>query len=183
MMRRLVLAVALLTLGFAATPARAFDFNILAGFDYAGDFESDNFEFDANSGYHAGLEFMWDLTKHFELGVGLEYGFPRDADDTPTDSDLEYWMAAGVLRVYLVGEDVRWYLIGRLGYVDLTSDDLQGNTDLSGKEQYSAGTGIQFGDRLKLEALLNSFNADIDVSGLEADFEYTNYSARIVFTF
>ena len=41
MMRRLVLAVALLVAAFAATPARAFDFNILAGFDYAGDFEAD----------------------------------------------------------------------------------------------------------------------------------------------
>ena len=182
MLRRLVLAVALLVAAFAATPARAFDFNVLAGFDYAGDFEAENFEFDANSGYHAGLEFMWDVTKRFEFGLGLEYGFPRDADDTPTDSDLEYWMAAGVARIYLVGEDIRWYLIGRLGYVDLTADDLQGG-DLSGKEQYSAGTGLQFGDRLKLEALLNSFNADIEISGLEADFEYTNYSARIVFTF
>jgi len=182
MLRRLVLVVALLTLGFAATPAHAVDFNFVAGFDYTGDFESENFELDANSGYHAGLELMWEPLSHLEIGVGAEYGFPRDSDDTLTDSDLDYWMVAGIARVFLVGKDVRWYLIGRLGYVDLSSDDIQ-NGELSGKEQYSAGTGIQFGDRIKLEALFNSFNADIDVSGLEADFEYTNYSARIVFTF
>jgi len=182
MMRRLTLAVALLTLGFAATPARAVDFNILVGYDFPGDFEADTVSLDANSGYHAGLELMWDLGKRFELGVGADYGFPRDSDDATGDSDTDYWTVAGVGRFYLVGENIRWYLMGRLGYVDISSDD-DTSGDLSGKEMYSAGTGLQLGERIKLEAVFNSFNADLETVGQTVDFEYTNYSLRFIFTF
>lgn len=181
-LRRSILSLALALAGAAGTPALALvDFNVFAGTDFAGDFEVDTFDTDARTGYHLGAELIFDPIKKLDLGVGLEYGFPRGADSDSID-DLDYTHLYGIGRLFLLGDLARWYLAARIGYTNMSADEIL-NSDLDGKETWSVGTGFELLDRLKLELLFNDFSGDVDTAGGgSADFDYQSLSTRIVFT-
>jgi hypothetical protein len=152
---------------FASPAAAGIDINIAAGVDFLGEFDLDAFKTDADPGFTLGLEVMFDVPV-VELGVGLEYGFPRGGDIS--DLDVEYYQLYGLLRLTIIG---RLYLVGRMGYYDVSVDQLQ-EGDLSGDATIAAGAGLGLLERLKVELLFNN---------LAGDFGYESWLARLVYTF
>jgi hypothetical protein len=175
------LAAVLFTGAFSAAPARAegIDFSLMAGVDGAGEFESGSTQEDADLGWVFGLELAFQPTQRIELGGGLEYGFPRDSDTSSVDG-LDYLTVYGVVRIYILGEKVRFYAVGRYGYTDIGVDNPP-TLDIDQDFTWSIGPGFRFGERIKVELLYNSFSGDISSGG--GDFEYTNWSARLHWVF
>jgi hypothetical protein len=161
----LLILVALMAI---ASPAAAgIDINIAAGIDFLGEFDLDAAKTDADPGFTLGLEVMFDVPV-VELGVGLEYGFPRGGDID--DFDVAYYQLYGLARLTIFG---RLYLVGRVGYYDVSVDKLE-EGDLSGDAAVSAGAGLGLLERLKVELLFNN---------LAGDFGYESWLARLVYTF
>ena len=158
----------------AATPAGAIDFNLSGGLDFAGSIDGDAFDYDSSTGFSLGLEVSWEFTI-IELGAGLEYGFPRGTD--VEDVEIDYTFLYGVGRLDIVGP---FYLAARVGYSDVSANDVFSG-DVDGGETWSAGFGIKFLKKFKAEAYVNNFSATID--GLDTDFDYQTYSARLLYTF
>jgi hypothetical protein len=162
--------IAVLLVG--ALPAAAVDFNLTGGADFAGTI--DEYDTDIATGYTLGLEVVLELS-FMDVGAGVEYGFPRGTDLDQVDVD--YRLAYAVGRIGIVGPV---YLAARAGYADLSLDDLD-EVDVKGGVAWSVGAGVDIGERLMVEAYLNNFSGDVD--GLDSSFDYTTYSARLVFTF
>ena len=178
-MGRMLLVSCFAMAAAAGSPALALvDFNVFAGTDFAGEFEAGSFDVDARTGYHLGAELVFDPIEKIDLGVGLEYGFPRDADSSSID-DLDYTHLYGIGRLFLAGELVRWYLAARLGYTNMSADEIL-NSDVDGKETWSVGTGVELLDKVKLELMFNNFSGEVEGGGGSSDFDYQSVSTRIV---
>jgi len=175
-------ALLFLLVSAASSPVLAVvDINLFVGADYAGDFDADQFEVDAHTGYHLGAELVFDPIDRIDLGVGLEYGFPRDADSGAIE-DFDYTHLYGIGRFFLIGDLLRWYLAARVGYTNMSADEIL-NSDLDGKESWSVGTGFELIDKVKLELMFNNFNGEVDTAGGgSTDFDYQSYSTRLVFS-
>jgi len=172
MRRSLVVLGLVAVFVIAAAPAGAFDFNVSAGMDFAGDF--DNFDFGTETGYSLGIEVCFDIPI-VEVGVGLEYGFPRDTDLGNVDIDYTYLYAVG--RLGFIGP---LYFAARVGYSDISVSGLIGD-EADGGETWSVGIGAEFFDKLKVEALLNNFSGEL--SGVHSNFDYQTYSLKVLYTF
>ena len=160
-----------------AGPAAAFDFNISAGLDFGGSVKGGNFDYDSATGYSLGIEVAFDLPI-VEVGAGLEYGFPRGTDATDVgDVDLDYTFLYGVGRITIFGP---LYLMARAGYSDVSASDVLAG-EVSGGVSWSVGAGVGFLDKLKVEAFVNNFSADVDT--VDVSFDYTTYSLRVLYTF
>jgi hypothetical protein len=158
----------LIALMAVASPAAAgIDLNVAAGVDFLGEFDLDAVKTDADPGFTLGLELMFDVPV-FELGVGLEYGFPRGGDIG--ELDVAYYQLYGLARLTIIG---RLYLVARLGYYDVSVDNLE-EGKLNGDGAISAGAGLGLLEKLKVELLFNN------VAG---DFAYESWVARLVYTF
>ncbi len=171
-MRRVLPFAVVAALLAAALPVAAVDFNLTGGADFAG--TVDDYETDTATGYTLGLELVFELS-FMDVGVGAEYGFPRGTD--LDEVDLEYRLAYAVGRVGIIGPV---YLAARAGYADLSLDDVD-EVDLEGGVAWSVGAGVDISERLLFEAYLNNFSGDVE--GLDSSFDYSTYSARLVFTF
>ena len=181
MARRMVLVACGIVMMAVAAPVAAIDFNLVAGLDFNGEFDVDNIGIDSDQGFSLGVEVALGVTSNIEVGVGAEYGFSRGPDEPGAD-DVNYTNFYGVARLNLIGREVPVYLLGRIGYGDVSSDDIL-DADLSGGGTWSVGAGVEFLGKVKLELLLNNFNADIEVEGLDTSFDYETYSLRVVYTF
>jgi len=165
--RPAVLLVLIALMAVASPAAAGININIAAGVDFLGEFDLDAVKTDADPGFTLGLEVMFDVPV-VELGVGLEYGFPRGGDIS--ELDVAYYQLYGLARLTIVG---RLYLVARLGYYDVSVDDLE-QGDLDGDGAISAGAGLGLLERLKVELLFNN---------LAGDFGYESWVARLVYTF
>ncbi len=158
-----------------AVPATAVELNLVVGADFGGEFDLGAVTADAEDGFSVGGEIVLDLTSALEVGAGLEYGFPRGVEDGGgDDASVRHVYAVG--RLHLIGHDVGVYAVGRLGWADLGGVDGLGDGG-----SWSAGGGVSLGQRLKLEALLNRFSADL--AGVDAGIDYDTWSLRAVWTF
>ena len=172
-MRRLTpafLAVVILTL---ATPASALglDLNVVVGADFGGEFSTD-ISGDSATGYTPGLELMFEIPV-VELGIGAEYGFERSVKGT--DADVSYANVYAVGRLNFIGP---LYAVARLGYSDMSADAI-GDISIDGGTSWSAGLGLKFFDRLRIEALYNALSGSLD----DQDLDYETWSLRAMWTF
>ncbi|HSO23394.1 MAG TPA: hypothetical protein VLT81_10815 [Chondromyces sp.] len=151
--------------GLAAAPAPAFDLNLAIGADFAGEFDLDEVSFDADTGYSLGLELAFKIP-FIEAGVGIEYGFARDAE--AVDLDADYYQIYGIGRLFFGP----LYVAGRLGYADVSfSEAVQGDT---GGRSWGFGGGVELFDTLKIELLFNQLGSDLG---------YESWTARLLYTF
>ena len=172
MRRFLILSAFLLVLATAPSAAAlGFDLGLAAGAEFAGDVS--NFDLDTDSGFSLGLELMFEVPV-VKLGVGYEYGFPRDTDGVL--SDMEYHMLYVVGRVNFFGP---LYAVGRIGYADLTAE-LPEEVGKDSGNSFSLGAGIDL-PSVKVEILYNDFDIEIDDFGRAVN--YTNYQARVIYSF
>ena len=149
----------------AATPVAAFDLNLALGADFGGDFDVDNISVSADTGYTLGLELAFKIPV-IEVGVGLEYGFSRDAKDF--DFDGSYYQLYAIGR-FFIGPA---YIAGRFGYADVSfSEVIDGSTDGGA---WGLGGGVELFGKLKLELLFNSLGGDLS---------YESWTARVLYTF
>lgn len=168
MTRRTAALLVLIALMAVASPVAAgIDLNIAAGVDFLGEFDLDGVTSDADPGFTLGLEVMFDVPV-VELGVGLEYGFPRGGDFG--NFDVAYYQLYGLARLTILG---RLYLVARLGYYDVSVDNLE-QGKLDGDGAISAGAGLGLLEKLKVELLFNN---------IAGDFAYESWAARLVYTF
>ncbi|MCK5377844.1 MAG: outer membrane beta-barrel protein [Acidobacteria bacterium] len=172
-MRLVIPSALILILCAAAAPASAvgFDFGIAAGAQFNGDIS--DLDLNTDDGFSLGLELMFEIPI-VKLGVGYEYGFPRDTDGLV--SDIEYHLVYGIGRVHFLGPV---YVMARVGYADVSAEvpDLkESNSAVS----WSAGFGVKI-SKFKLEAMYSDF--DIEVSQAGGSVPYTNYSARLIYSF
>jgi hypothetical protein len=169
-MRRPLLSLALLaTLVVVATPAAAagLEFNVTGGLDIAGSFDLDVLSSNADPGFTLGLEVMFDVPV-VELGAGVEYGFSRNSG--VAGADAQYWHFYGIGRLFVFS---RFYIAARLGYYDLSVDDLiAGNVGNDYALGLGAGVGIL--RNLKVELFFNNVTSSLD---------YDTWAARVVYTF
>jgi hypothetical protein len=165
--RLLFVPLCIVLLATASTASADVDFNVAAGLDVAGSFDFDDISMDADPGFTLGLELMFDVPI-VEVGVGLEYGFPRDTD--LGDVKAEFKHLYGIARLYFLG---RLYLLARLGYQDVSFDDFPDLDDDSGGV-WGAGLGLGVLKKLKVELIFNN---------LSSDFDYETWSVRAVYTF
>ncbi len=86
-MRFVIPSALILILCAAVAPAGAvgFDLGIAVGAQFNGDIS--DLDLDTDDGFSLGLELMFEIPI-VKLGVGYEYGFPRDTDGAV--SDIEY---------------------------------------------------------------------------------------------
>jgi hypothetical protein len=179
MTRRLVPVFLLVGALAVAVPASAIDFNVTAGLDFSGSFDSDQLDYGSSTGFNLGLEVAFDLTGSIEVGAGFMYGFPRGSSSDGI-SDLDYNYLHGLLRWHPLGLPVYVAVLG--GYADVSGDQvLEGNLD--GGLTWGAGAGFEFLEKFKVELLFNSFDVDVSVSDLDANTSYDSWSARFVYTF
>lgn len=166
--RRLILPV-IVSLFCVATPVAAagIDFNVTAGLDIAGSFDLGDISSSGDPGFALGLEVIFDVPV-VELGVGLEYGFPRGTGVAAVDA--KYVQLYGVARWFIF---TRFYLVGRLSYYDLSTDDVVGG-DIGGNGALGLGAGLAVLKRLKVELIFNNITSSLD---------YDAWSARAVYTF
>jgi hypothetical protein len=178
MPHRSTLVLAVLILLIPAGTASAFEFNVTAGLDHQGSFKlgelDEVIDYDSSAGFTLGLELEFDVPL-FEFGVGLEYGFPRDSGCSRCTNNIDYRLLYGIVRFHVLGP---FYLAGRVGYTDVSIDDL-GDGEISGKESWGAGVGFSLFDKLKFELLLNNISAK--AGGIDIDYE--TYSARAIYSF
>ncbi len=172
-MRLVIPSALILILCAAAAPASAvgFDFGIAAGAQFSGDIS--DLDLNTDDGFSLGLELMFEIPI-VKLGVGYEYGFPRDTDGLV--SDIEYHLVYGIGRIHFLGPV---YVMARVGYADVSAEvpDLKkSNSAVS----WSAGFGVKI-SKFKLEAMFSDF--DIEVSQAGGSVPYTNYSARLIYSF
>jgi hypothetical protein len=169
-MKRPLLFLTLLSLPlWFAPPAGAggIDFNVHGGLDVAGSFDLDVLSSSADPGFTLGLEVMFDVPV-VELGAGAEYGFSRDSG--VAGADVSYWHFYGIGRVFVFS---RFYLAARLGYYDLSVDDIiSGNVGNDYALGLGAGVGIL--PKLKVELFFNNITSSLD---------YDTWAARVVYTF
>lgn len=170
-MRFVIPCALILILCAAAAPAGAvgFDLGIAAGAQFNGDIS----HLDTDGAFSLGLELMF-KNPIVKLGVGYEYGFPRDTNGAV--SDIEYHLVYGIGRVHFLGPV---YGMARVGYADVSArvPDLKGSdTAMS----WSAGLGFRM-SRIKLEAMYNDFDVSIDELG--GSMSFTNYTARLIYSF
>ncbi len=175
--------ITIMLLAFAV-PAAAIDFNVILGLDSQGEanlqLEDPDVSLDADSstGYSLGLEMEFDFPI-VEVAAGLEYGFNRGTTDcTNCPGDLDYRILYGMVRVQIFGP---LYLAGRLGYSDVSTDELGELVDgeLDGKETWGLGVGASFVERFRVELLFNNVSA----GNSDLDFDYEMYSLRLIYTF
>ena len=172
-MRRFVILSAFLLVLATAPSAAAlgFDLGIAAGAEFAG--EVSNFDLDTDGGFSLGLELMFEVPV-VKLGVGYEYGFPRDTDGEL--SDLEYHMLYVIGRVNFFGP---LYAAGRIGYANLSAD-LPDEVGKDSGNSFGLGVGIDL-PSVKIEILYNDFDIEVDDFGGTVD--YTNFQARLIYSF
>jgi hypothetical protein len=172
-MRRLVPALLAAVILVVANPASALglDLNVVVGADLGGEFSTD-VSIDSATGYTLGLELMFEVPV-VELGVGAEYGFERSAQDT--DADVSYVNVYAVGRLNFIGP---LYAVARFGYSDLSADAI-GDLSVDGGTSWSAGLGLKFFDRLRVEALFNRLSGSVD----DQDLDYETWSLRAMWTF
>ena len=155
----------LFLLALVAAPAAAFDLNLAVGADFGGDFDAGNISVSADTGYTLGLEMTFKVPI-IEVGVGLEYGFSRDASDF--DFDASYYQLYGIGR-FFIGPA---YIAGRFGYADVSfSEAIDGSTDGG---SWGLGGGIELFGKLKAELLFNSLGNDLS---------YESWTVRLLYTF
>jgi hypothetical protein len=160
-------ALALVGLALATPAAAGIDINVTGGIDAAGTYDLGITTTGADPGFTLGLEAMFEVPV-VEAGVGLEYGFARGADIQHLD--VSYTHLYGVARLFVFG---RLYLVGRLGYYNLSVSHLsQGR--LSSDFTLGGGVGLGILRNLKVELIFNN---------LAGDFDYETWSARAVYTF
>jgi len=168
MLRRILIPAVILSSLMAAAPASAqMHFNLTAGLDVAGSFDLGNLSSNADPGFSLGLELMFDVPV-VELGVGFEYGFDRGTGVAGLDAS--YTHLYGIARLTIFG---RLYLIGRLGYHDLSASgipDIDGGS--GGTWGFGAGLGVL--KWLSVELIFNNLSSDLD---------YDTWAARAVITF
>lgn len=172
-MRRFVVLAAFILCLAATNPAAAlgFDLGIAAGAQFNGDVS--NFDLDTDSGYSLGLELMFEVPI-IKLGVGYEYGFPRDTNGAL--SDIEYHLLYAIGRVNFFGPI---YAVGRIGYANLGAK-IPDNKGKDSGTSWSAGVGIDL-PKVKIEILYNDFDVEINEFGQTVD--YTNAMARLIYSF
>jgi hypothetical protein len=154
-----------------ASAAFLFLLGIAGGFQFQGNIS--DFDLDMDSGFTLGLELMFEIPI-VKLGVGYEYGFPRDTNGVL--SNIEYNLFYGIARVHFLGPA---YAMARAGYADLSAElpDLKGSDDgLS----WGLGLGVKI-SRFKIEVAYNDF--DITVNDFGGSVDYSNYAARLIFSF
>jgi len=155
----------LFLLALVAAPAAAFDLNLAVGADFGGDFDAGNISVSADTGYTLGLEMTFKVPI-IEVGVGLEYGFSRDASDF--DFDASYYQLYGIGR-FFIGPA---YIAGRFGYADVSfSEAIDGSTDGG---SWGLGGGIELFGKLKAELLFNSLGNDLS---------FESWTVRLLYTF
>jgi hypothetical protein len=160
-----IVIVILCLAGLAAAPAAAFDLNLAIGADFAGELDIDEVSFDADTGYSLGLELAFKIP-FIEAGVGIEYGFARDAE--AVDLDADYYHLYGIGRLFFGP----FYVAGRLGYADVSfSEAVEGDT---GGRSWGFGGGVEFFDKLKIELLFNKLGSDLG---------YESWTVRLLYTF
>ncbi len=171
-MRLKLVIVSTVFLMFLAIPdagAVGIDFNLALGAQFEGSIS--DVDFDTDEGFSLGLELMFDLPL-IDVGVGYEYGFPRDGQHI---EDLEYNYVYGIGRLTLLGPV---YMVGRYGWADVSVSDL--DSDYSKQsDSWSVGAGVKISS-FRIEAMYNSF--DINLGGGSSE-DYSNYAARLVYTF
>jgi hypothetical protein len=161
------LALAMAALMLAAPVFAGVDFNITGGLDVLGKFDLGEATTDSDPGFTLGLELMFEVPV-VELGVGLEYGFPRGTD--LDDLEVDYTHLYGIARLFVFG---RFYLAGRVGYYNVSADDLV-EGDIDSDVTIGAGAGLGILKNLKVELIFNN---------LTSGFDYETWAARAVFTF
>lgn len=172
-MRFVVPSVLILILVAAVTPAGAlgFDLGVAIGAQFNGNIE--DLDLDTDEAFSLGLELMFEVPI-VKLGVGYEYGFPRDSNGAV--SDIEYNLFYGVGRVHFLGPA---FVMARVGYADVSAEipDFKGS---NGSISWSAGVGLSI-TRFKFEAMYNDFEIEIDeIGGTKS---YSNYTARVIYSF
>jgi len=171
-MRFVIPSALILILCAVAAPAGAvgFDLGIAAGAQFNGDIS--DLDLNTDDGFSLGLELMFEIPI-IKLGVGYEYGFPRDTDGAV--SDIEYHLLYGIGRIHLGPV----YFMVRAGYADVSAKvpDYKGsNTAMS----WGAGFGVKI-SKIKIEAMYSDFDIEVDQPGDSVAF--TNYSARLIYSF
>ncbi|RLE27452.1 MAG: hypothetical protein DRJ61_17410 [Acidobacteria bacterium] len=171
-MRLVIPSALILILCAAATPAGAvgFDLGIAIGAQLNGDIS--HLDLNTDDGFSLGLELMFEIPI-IKLGVGYEYGFPRDTDGAV--SDIQYHLVYGIGRIHLGPV----YFAVRAGYADVSAKvpDYKGsNAAIS----WGAGFGVRI-SKFKLEAMYNDFDIEVDQAG--GSMPYTNYTARVIYSF
>jgi len=152
-------------IALVTAPAAAFDLNLAVGADFGGDFDTGSISVNADTGYTLGLEVAFKVPI-LEIGVGLEYGFSRDASDF--DFDASYYQLYGIGR-FFIGPA---YIAGRFGYADVSfSEAIDGSTDGG---SWGLGGGIELFGKLKAELLFNSLGSDLS---------YESWTVRLLYTF
>ena len=150
--------------------AQGFDLGLALGAQFSGDIS--DFNLDTDDGFSLGLEMIFDLPV-LKLGVGYEYGFPRDTNGLL--SDLEYHLVYGIGRFSFIGPV---YAVGRLGFADLRARfDRIGHWEQG--SSWSIGVGAHF-SKIRAELLYNNFNVGTG-GGHSADLN--NYAARLIYIF
>ncbi len=172
-MRRIIISAAFVIVLSTAGQAAAIglDFGVAGGFQLKGNVA--DFDLDTDSGFSLGLELMFEIPI-VKLGVGYEYGFPRDTDGAL--SNMEYHLFYGIARVHFLGPA---YVMGRAGYANMRAElpEISGSDDgLS----WGVGLGVKI-SRFKVEVAYNDF--DITVNDLGGTVDYSNYAARLIFSF
>jgi hypothetical protein len=169
MRRSIVLLLPLAALLVAASPATAagLDFNVTGGLDVAGSFDLDVLSSNSDPGFTLGLELMFDVPV-VELGVGVEHGFSRNSG--VADADAKYWHFYGIGRLFVFS---RFYLAARLGYYDLSVDDIIAG-DVGNDYALGLGAGVGILRNLKVELIFNNVTSSLD---------YDTWAARVVYTF
>jgi hypothetical protein len=169
-MRRRLLFLTLLALALLFVPpatAGGLDFNVTGGLDIAGSFDLDVLSSNADPGFTLGLEVMFDVPV-VELGAGVEYGFSRDSGIA--GADATYWHVYGIGRLFVFS---RFYLAARLGYYDLSVDDIiSGNVG----SDYALGLGAGVG-------ILRNLKAELFFNNVTSSLDYDTWAARVVYTF
>lgn len=172
-MRFVVPSALILILCVVAAPASAvgFDFGIAAGAQFNGDIS--DLDLNTDDSFTLGLELMFEIPI-VKLGVGYEYGFPQDTDGLVTD--IEYHLFYGIGRVHFLGPV---YAMARVGYANVSAKvpDYKGSDSAV---SWSAGIGVTL-SKFKLEAMYSDFDIEVDQAG--GSVPYTNYSARLIYSF
>lgn len=170
-MRMVFRSALILFLLLVAAPAGAvgLDFGLALGAQLNGHLSGSWDNESTDAGFSLGLELMFEIPI-VRLGVGYEFGFPRDLD--MNTSDLEYQLLYGIARVDVIGPA---YVMARAGYGDFepTGHYLRSERTIV----WGVGLGVNLSG-IKLEAMYNDFEIPTGNTS-----HYTHCSVRMIVEF
>lgn len=136
------------------------------------------------TGFSLALELFGGVHRNVDLGGGLIYQIPRDAEYGGRGASFNFVPFYALIRIKSDGDKIAPYGIGQFGYnLFMADSDYTGPADTNGGIYYGLGAGILIKKRFSVEALYSVNNGELEYRGDRIDIKNTQFTLNFGINF